>query len=300
MTPPPDIAWTEREQLALETLLALAKAEDVGPGDLTSAALVPEHSTGRAHVVCRQPGVVAGLPTLPAILAAFSDDLAAELHAADGQAVAHGTRLATIVGPAQAMLTAERTLLNFLTRLSGVASLTNQFVRAVAGTAAGIYDTRKTLPGYRLLDKYAVRAGGGFNQRQGLFDGVIIKDNHLAFGRNTPGAQAFSLSQAVARARQFCNAGVTIQIEVDTLEQLREVLPAGPDMVLLDNMPPAELARAVAIRNELAPGVVLEASGGVNLQTVKAIAASGVERISIGALTHSAPALDLALDWEDA
>ena len=221
----------------------------------------------------------------------------------DGRQVAAGTHLATIRGRARTLLAAERPLLNFIGRLSGVATLTAQFVAAVAGTRARIYDTRKTTPGWRRLEKYAVGCGGGRNHRTGLFDAILIKDNHLALGRQA-GAK-FTVAEAVRRAREFRDAGASgerrtemlIEIEVDSLSQLAEALPAGPDIVLVDNMSPGELVEAVACRDALAPVVELEASGGVNLSTVRAIAETGVERISAGALTHSAVALDVALDW---
>jgi nicotinate-nucleotide pyrophosphorylase (carboxylating) len=195
-------------------------------------------------------------------------------------------------------LAAERTVLNFLMHLGGVATRTRQFVDAVAGTKAKILDTRKTLPGWRLLEKYAVRAGGGTNLRIGLFDGCLIKDNHLAVWKEEHPRD--SLAGVIAAARQGVPAGIRVEIEVDTLEQLREVLAAKPDIVLLDNMDAATIAQAVRLRDWIAPGVLLEASGGVTLETVGAIAAAGVDRISVGAITHSAPVLDMAFDWADA
>jgi nicotinate-nucleotide pyrophosphorylase (carboxylating) len=203
--------------------------------------------------------------------------------------------VATVTGPLDKLLIGERTMLNFLTHLSGIATLTRRFVDAVAGTKAQILDTRKTLPGYRVLEKYAVRCGGGTNHRMGLYDGVLIKDNHLAAWTKSE-----SIADAIRTARRK-SPGVSIEVEVDTLEQLREALKGQPEIVLLDNMTPARLREAVAIRDALngQPQVLLEASGGVALETVREIALTGVERISIGALTHSAPALDLAFDWSD-
>jgi nicotinate-nucleotide pyrophosphorylase (carboxylating) len=191
-------------------------------------------------------------------------------------------------------LTAERTALNFLQRLSGVATRTRLFVAAVAGTRAQILDTRKTTPGWRLLEKYAVRCGGGHNHRLGLYDGVLIKDNHLACLGNRPGA----ITEAVAAARAGLGTTVPLELEVDGLHQLDEALACRPDIVLLDNMPPEDLRAAVRRRDRDAPGVLLEASGGVTLETVAAIAATGVDRVSVGSLTHSAVALDIALDYE--
>jgi nicotinate-nucleotide pyrophosphorylase (carboxylating) len=213
----------------------------------------------------------------------------------DGSVLQPGQVVAHLSGPLRALLTGERTALNFLLRLSGVATLTSQYVAQVAGTRAGVYDTRKTFPGWRLLDKYAVRAGGGRNHRMGLYDQVLIKDNHLAGWQTLPGEH--SLPGAVRRCRELYPQ-LVVEIEVDTLTQLQQVLPARPDIVLLDNMSPQQLAEGVALRDRLAPAVELEASGGVSLRTVGAIAQTGVERISVGGLTHSARALDLAFDWE--
>jgi nicotinate-nucleotide pyrophosphorylase (carboxylating) len=225
----------------------------------------------------------------------------------DGAAVAAGTHLATIRGRARTLLTAERTLLNFLGHLSGVATLTAEYVAAVAGTRARIYDTRKTTPGWRRLEKYAVRCGGGHNHRTGLFDAILIKDNHLAWGQHAGGGH-FSPAEAVLRARAFCQdtaAGdprpsLLVEVEVDSLAQLDEVLPVGPDIVLLDNMSVEQLSAAVRRRDTLGAAVELEASGGVTLATVRQIAETGVDRISVGALTHSAVGLDVGLDWQPA
>jgi nicotinate-nucleotide pyrophosphorylase (carboxylating) len=204
------------------------------------------------------------------------------------------------------VLTAERLLLNFLGRLSGIATLTRRYVEAVVGTRARIYDTRKTTPGWRRLEKYAVRCGGGWNHRSGLFDAVLIKDNHLAVRSASPGGAAgYTPAEAVARARRYAGdrageAGcgeLIVEVEVDTLEQLAEVLPAGPDLVLLDNMSLDQLRQAVAYRDAVHAAIELEASGGVGLENVRALAETGVDRISVGALTHSAPSLDVALDW---
>ena len=214
--------------------------------------------------------------------------------------------MARISGPAAGLLIAERTMLNFLGHLSGVATLTHNYVTAVGGTQAQVYDTRKTKPGWRLLEKYAVRCGGGQNHRLGLSDSILIKDNHLAFGAAEQDKTQYTPAEAVKRAIQYRQQDMTpllqasclIEVEVDSLWQLEQVLCAGPEIVLLDNMQPEQLRESVQLRNKLAPHVLLEASGGVNLQTVRAIAESGVERISIGALTHSAVELDLGIDWE--
>jgi len=295
------ISWDQETEADWKALLNLAIREDLGDlGDLTSLALVPGDAPGRAAVVARQAGIVAGLPAGGMTLRAFAPSASWQPEAADGQAVRGGQRLARIKGPAASILAAERTLLNVIGRLSGIATLTRRYVEAIAGTGAAIYDTRKTTPGWRRLEKYAVRCGGGRNHRTGLFEAVLIKDNHLAFGAHQSGQAGYSPAEAVRRARAFLETRAQkaiIEVEVETLAQLDEVLPAGPDLVLLDNMRPEVLRQAVAQRNAAYPGIELEASGGVNLETVRAIAETGVDRISAGALTHSAVSLDIALDW---
>ena len=208
------------------------------------------------------------------------------------------------MGP-RSLLSGERIFLNLIGRLSGIATLTRRYVEAIAGSGARIYDTRKTTPGWRRLEKYAVRLGGGHNHRTGLYDAILIKDNHLALGAAGQGAAHLSPAQAVRRARELVESmaaaqsgePLIVEVEVDTLEQLAMVLGEGPDIVLLDNMPPDVLTQAVDLRDRVAPGIELEASGGVTLETVARIAATGVERISVGALTHSAGSLDVGLDW---
>ncbi len=278
----------------VDRLLELALDEDIGPGDATSRTLIPPEARLTARLVARQAGRLAGLAVVERLYARLSPEVQFAAALADGAAFCAGAQLAELRGPAQIILTGERLALNLLQRMCGVASLTAQFVAAVAGCRAKIHDTRKTMPGMRVLDKLAVRLGGGENHRQGLFDMILIKDNHLAWAGG-------SVAQVVARARQ--GSPLPIMVEVDTLEQLADALAAEPDFVLLDNLPPAVMARAVALtdRECAARGwrrPVLEASGGVNLQTVRAIAESGVDRISVGALTHSAPALDIGLDLD--
>ena len=214
----------------------------------------------------------------------------------DGDSVEAGTVLAFIAGPMRELLAMERTALNFLQRLSGVATLTARFVQAVRGTNAVILDTRKTTPGWRALEKYAVRCGGGRNHRSGLFDAVLIKDNHLAWIESHD--QADPIGAAISAARAGAPAGTVIEVEVDTLDQLDRALECRPDIILVDNIGPHGLAEAVRRRDERAPGVKLEASGGVSLATVADLARTGVDRISVGALTHSAPALDIGLDFD--
>jgi nicotinate-nucleotide pyrophosphorylase (carboxylating) len=286
---------TAAEVAAGRRLIELALAEDLGgAGDLTSQAVLPEDLRGRAAFVARAEGVVAGLPVARLVLEAVSPRLTFEPLVEDGTAVPRGDRLAVAVGPLRDLLTAERTALNFLQRLSGVATRTRRFVAAAAGTRAQVLDTRKTTPGWRLLEKYAVRCGGGHNHRLGLYDGVLIKDNHLAALRGRPHA----ITEAVAAARARLGNTVPLELEVDGLDQLDEALACRPDIVLLDNMPEGDLREAVRRRDRDAPGVLLEASGGVTLETVAGIAATGVDRVSVGSLTHSAVALDIALDYE--
>jgi nicotinate-nucleotide pyrophosphorylase (carboxylating) len=299
-------AWDEPLQAGWQALLRLAVCEDLGEaGDWTTRSLVPEDAVGRAAVVARQAGVVAGLPAVEMTAAAIEPRLRWSPECEDGRSVAAGDRLGIVAGPARGLLSAERLVLNVLGRLSGIATLTRQYVDAVAGTSSRIYDTRKTTPGWRRLEKYAVRCGGGWNHRGGLFEAVLIKDNHLAFGAEGRGSARYTPAEAVALARRYVEehaadpAGreMIVEVEVDTLEQLDAVLPVGPDLVLLDNMPPEMLRAAVARRDAVNRTIELEASGGVNLDSVRRIAESGVERISVGALTHSAVSLDIALDW---
>jgi nicotinate-nucleotide pyrophosphorylase (carboxylating) len=282
--------FTEAESDACGRLVEWAIREDLGPaGDITSRTLLPADLRGRAQFVQRTAGVTAGLPAAEATFEQIDPSLHFEAQVADGASARPGQVLATVSGSLRSILTAERLALNFLQRLSGIASLTRQYVDAVAGLPVHILDTRKTTPGWRLLEKYAVRMGGGKNHRMGLYDGVLIKDNHLA-------ALQDDVVLAVQRARHELR-GVCIECEVDTLEQLRRLMPVRPDIILLDNMSNEQLRGAVALRNQLGPGILLEASGGVNLATVRGIAETGVERISVGALTHSAIAQDIALDF---
>ncbi len=282
-----------------EELIVMALREDLAEaGDLTCQSMIDETAVGTVRIVAREVGVLSGMPIARQVFAQLDATVQLTDHLSDGSELMAGSVVASLTGPLRSLLSGERTALNFLTRMSGVASLAAKFVAATEGTSARILDTRKTLPGWRMLDKYAVRCGGATNHRIGLFDGIIIKDNHLAAWLQTrPGA---TLADAVHATREHLAAvdvSVPIEVEVDTLDQLRDVLTGAPDRVLLDNMDVETLAAAVAIRNELAAKVELEASGGVTLETVPSIAASGVDFISAGALTHSAPALDLAFDW---
>lgn len=270
--------------------------------DLTCAALVDPVVTATIDVVIRHDGVLAGVPVAELVFERLDPTVSWQTLLQDGTAVQTGDVVARVAGPLRSLLIGERTALNFLMHLSGVATQTRRYVDAVVGTKAVILDTRKTLPGWRLLEKYAVRCGGGTNHRMGLSDGVLIKDNHLAAwaaaGNSvTGGSESHSIAAAVRQARSRSPQGVSIEVEVDTLKQLRDALAGSPGIVLLDNMGPPQLREAVKLRDELATTVLLEASGGITLANVRQIAETGVDRISIGALTHSSSALDIAFDW---
>ena len=287
--------FTVAEADACRRLIDLALQEDLGAnGDLTSLAVIPADLAGRAALVVRSAGVVAGLPAAQHTFAVIDSQLSFESRIADGSPVAPGAVLAVVSGRMRSILAGERTALNFLQRLSGVATQTARYVQAAAGLPCKVLDTRKTTPGWRLLEKYAVRRGGGHNHRMGLSDGVLIKDNHLAAVGGGTGAVA----EAVRLARERYGSRYPLEIEVDDLVQLDSALAARPDVVLLDNMKPDLMREAVRRRNATAPGVQLEASGGVTLTTLRAIAETGVDRVSVGALTHSAIALDIALDYQ--
>lgn len=290
------LEFTDADRDAASRLIDLALAEDLaGIGDLTCNSLIGESDRAEVLVVAREAGIVAGLPIGELVFAKVDPLVGWVPEVADGTFVEPGQIVARAGGPLAGILIGERTTLNFVGHLSGIAGLTHEFVEAASGTAATILDTRKTLPGWRSLAKYAVRAGGGTNHRMGLFDGVLVKDNHIASWSRQVGNSR--LADAVRQARAESPPGVSIEFEVDTLEQLRDVLEGRPDIVLLDNMSTDELRSAVRLRNENAPQVLLEASGGITLQTVRAIAETGVERISIGALTHSARCFDLGFDF---
>lgn len=269
-------------------LVHAALAEDLGrAGDITSDSIIPASQQVRVTLRSRQAGCLAGVQIAEAVFKAVDARMQVEIVRQDGVMLQPGDTIAIISGPARAALTAERTALNFLGHLSGVATATAQMVKAAGGHKARICCTRKTIPGLRALQKYAVRVGGGANHRFGLDDAVLIKDNHVAV--------AGGVRPAIARARAHAGHMVKIEVEVDTLTQLQEALLEKPDIILLDNMPPEMLAQAVRLTNGRA---ILEASGNVNLTTVAAIAATGVDLISVGALTHSSPCLDLGLDFD--
>ncbi len=285
---------SEEEEASCRRLVEMALAEDLGvAGDRTRRALIPAEQLGQAAFVARSAGIVAGLPAAAMVCEMLARaNLTFTARLADGTSVQPGTVLATVSGELRGILAAERTALNFLQRLSGIATLTHHYVAAAAGFPARILDTRKTTPGWRLLEKYAVRQGGGHNHRIGLFDGILVKDNHLAGLRGD-----VQLAIETARSARG-NDWLPVEVEVDTLEQLEEALAAKADIILLDNMGPETMRTAVARRNAVSPETKLEASGGVTLSTIRAIATTGVDRISVGAITHSAPALDIALDYQ--
>ncbi|MBL8198377.1 MAG: carboxylating nicotinate-nucleotide diphosphorylase [Chromatiales bacterium] len=277
LTPPPPAS------IAAAVLAALA--EDIGSGDLT-AALVPETQQALATVITREAAVLCGRDWVDAVFAALDPTVAIDWHCRDGDDLDPGQELCRLRGPARAILTGERTALNFLQTLSAVASATRRYVAAVAGTRATILDTRKTIPGLRLAQKYAVRVGGGSNHRIGLYDGILIKENHIvAAGGITP---------AVRRARDQ-GATVLLEVEVETLAQAEEALRAGADRLLLDNFGTALMRDAVALRNRLAPGTGLEASGGIDLPSIRSVAETGIDFISVGDLTKNVRAIDLSM-----
>ncbi len=281
LTPPPPLPG-----VILDPIVRLALAEDLGrAGDLTTDATIPAGTQIRAAIRVRNSAVIAGLDAAAYALGLVDDGLALEIKCNDGSAVHPGDTVAVIEGEARSVLIAERPMLNFIGRLSGVASLTRKFADAIAHTNARIVCTRKTTPGLRALEKRAVRCGGGTSHRYGLDDAILIKDNHIA--------ACGSISAALERARAYAGHLRMVEIEVDTLEQLDEALAGRPHAVLLDNMPPETLRRAVA---RVDGACVTEASGGVTLETVAAIAETGVDFISSGALTHSAPNIDVGLD----
>ncbi len=275
-SPPARTAW--------DALVAAALAEDLGPGDATAAALLDPQQPGEAVLEARQELAVCGLEVAADVFARCGAQLEPRL--ADGDAARPGEVIADVRGPAAAILAGERTALNFMQRLSGIATLTRRYREAVAGARVEIVDTRKTTPGWRLLEKYAVRCGGGRNHRMGLFDGILIKDNHIA--------AVGGVGPAVRQARERGSHHLRVRVEIESLEQAKAALEAGADAILIDNQTPAA-TRAIV---EWVDGRMrTEASGGISLETVRDVAASGVDEISVGALTHSAPAADLALEW---
>ena len=274
-------------------LIRRALAEDLGPGDITSECFIPANHRSAARIIAKEHGVLAGTEVAREVFRQVDDSILVEVTKNDGGAIAPGDLILTATGPTRVLLSAERTALNFLQRLSGIATLTRRFVDAVAGTKAVILDTRKTTPGLREFERLAVRAGGGVNHRFGLFDRVLAKDNHLAVTGDVAGLQ-----HAIDEAKERI-PDILVEIEADTLDQVRLLCGLrGIDIILLDNMTNDQLREAVQIRGN--KQIVLEASGGVNLDTVAAIASTGIDQISVGALTHSARAIDLSMEIDPA
>lgn len=271
----------------LRAIVGLALAEDVGAGDWTTQWTVPEGSRVGARIVAKAHGVVAGTAAAAAAFALVDGGLAVRFSRRDGDAVAPGDEIARIEGEARGILVAERVALNFLQRLSGVATVTREYVRAVEGTGARVLDTRKTTPGMRHLEKAAVLAGGGANHRHGLFDMVLIKENHIR--------AAGGIAAAVAAVRKHNREGLKVEVEATDLDEVAQAVAARVDRILLDNMPLSVLREAVAAVRASGAAILTEASGGVTLETIRGIAETGVDFVSVGALTHSAPALDLSL-----
>lgn len=304
----PGLVFSLEERESFERLVDLAFSEDLGGGvDATSEAVVPADVQGTAALLARRPGIVCGLAVCAEVIRRKAPEVQWQPLTHDGDSVFAGQTLGVLAGPAREILKVERTCLNFLGRLSGIATLTNEFVSRLAGTKAQLCDTRKTTPGWRNLEKYAVRCGGGTNHRIGLFDAVLIKDNHLAVLRLEGDSPETAARRAIRQARSWITAHAHllpngertwIEIEVDRLEMLPAALDEQPDMILLDNMTHEQLALAVEQRDRLAPQVILEASGGINLQTIGTVATTGVDRISVGAVTHSATNFDIGLDWQ--
>ena len=276
--------------VAIEKIVRMALEEDAPWGDITSQTLIPADATVTAQLVAREPGVLSGADVFAAAMHCTDIAIQMSFHVEDGATFAAGETLATVQGPARGVLQAERVALNLVQRMSAIASMTAKYVAAAEGTKARIVDTRKTTPGLRLLERYAVRCGGGHNHRMSLSDAVMAKDNHLAILKNN---YAGSLTEALIAARAKLPHTVHTEVEVDRIDQIEEVLAAGVDTIMLDNFTPAQLREGVA---KIAGRALVEASGGVTLTSISAIAATGVDIISVGALTHSVRALDLGLD----
>ena len=295
---------------AVDRLIEMALAEDVGPGDVTTAALIDPKLRGRAELVAREPGVLAGMPVVRRLLRAFDAKLRLSSALKDGASLERNTRIGVVSGPVASILTVERTLLNFLQYLSGIATTTRQYVDAIADTGVKLLDTRKTLPGWRSLSKYAVTVGGGMNHRFGLYDQILIKDNHLYVNGNggAPGSAPMRVVKITpTEAAAIIRGGLgpkrerklRIEVEVETVQEAEDAaLMAGPDIIMLDNMPPARMRKAVAAIRRVRADTIIEASGGITLRNIAAVARTGVDWISVGAVTHSARSLDIALEME--
>lgn len=272
-------------QIWLNRIIKIALEEDLGSGDLTTDAIIDPEKEGKAVLEAREEMVLAGLPVFCKTFELLSSEIRFEKHFKDGRVVPSGEQICTISGSVTAILKAERTALNFLQRMSGIATLTKRYVEKAGSQKVKVIDTRKTVPGLRLLDKYAVRVGGGSNHRMGLFDGILIKDNHIA--------AAGSIKKAVTLAKEKAPHTIKVEVEVEDLTGVQEAIQAGADMILLDNMNAVEMKKAVDLAGDR---VMTEASGGINLDNIAEIAKTGVDLISVGALTHSATAIDLSLE----
>jgi nicotinate-nucleotide pyrophosphorylase (carboxylating) len=281
----------ELPQTEVDAIIACALAEDLGHGDITSDLLIPAGLEGRAYLMVKAPGILAGIDIAEAIFRQVDSTLKFEVRVRDGARIKRGDVVAEVSGRVASILKAERTVLNFIQRLSGIATGTARYVAWAKGTAVKITDTRKTAPGLRILEKYAVRTGGGTNHRAHLGDAVLIKDNHLAALR----ALGLGLGEIVAKAKQTAPVGMKVEVEVTSLDEARQAAAAGADVVMLDNIPPPEMCRIVG---RMPRQVQIEASGGITLANIKEVAATGVNLISVGALTHSSKALDISLELE--
>lgn len=273
----------------LDDIINRALQEDIHTGDITTQAVMVGTRTMTARLIAKQELILAGIDVAARVFALVDADTRVECNVSDGMRIAKGVVIARITGSAASLLQGERVALNFLQRMSGIATVTSQYVEAVKGTKARVVDTRKTTPGLRMLEKYAVRVGGGINHRTGLYDGVLIKENHIA--------AAGGITPAIERARRYIPHTLKIEVEVETLEQVYEAIAAGADTIMLDNMENENMRQAVAI---IGGKALVEASGGVNLDTVSAIAETGVDIISVGALTHSPKAMDISMLMEEA
>ncbi len=278
-------------QKTIDHLIDLAFEEDIGTGDITSRTLIPPALKTRAIFLAKSEGVLAGIDIARSVFLKLDSEITFKIFIKDGSTLRKGDIIAEVKGQARAILTGERTALNFLQRLSGIATLTRQFVARVSDLPVQIIDTRKTIPGYRLLEKYAVRMGRGHNHRLNLTDGILIKDNHLALLR----ASGKNLKEVVTQAKKKAPHDLKVEVETTNLDEVREAVKAGADIIMFDNMSPAMMKRAVKL---LPPGILSEASGGVNLESVRGIAETGVNFISVGALTHSSKALDISLELQ--
>jgi nicotinate-nucleotide pyrophosphorylase (carboxylating) len=278
-------------QKTIDHLIDLAFEEDIGTGDITTQTLVPPALEASAILLAKADGVLAGIEIAKRVFQKLDPEMKFKIFIKDGSPLQKGDIIADVKGKARAILTGERTALNFLQRLSGIATLTSQFVARVSDLSVMIIDTRKTTPGYRLLEKYAVRMGGGHNHRLNLADGILIKDNHLALLRTS----GKNLKDVVTQARKKEPQDLKVEVETTNLDEVREAVQAGADIIMFDNMSPAMMRRAVKL---LPSGILSEASGGVNLESVRVIAETGVNFISVGALTHSSKALDISLELQ--